>query len=86
MLYKGVGTQHNKEADNALEQTNSTGLGEVEAVHHRTVYVGFDNVRGGEQHRIITDQIIEQAEVPPSKYRQWRTRTARSQWASGWEE
>ena len=64
MLYKGVGTQHNKEADNALEQTNSTGLGEVEAVHHRTVYVGFDNVRGGEQHRIITDQIIEQAEVP----------------------
>ena len=63
MLYKGVGTQHNKEADNALEQTNSTGLGEVEAVHHRTVYVGFDDVRGGEQHRVVAHQIVEQAEV-----------------------
>ena len=63
MLYKGIGTQNDKEADNALEQSDCAGLSEVEAVHHGTVYVGFDDVRGREQHRVVSDKIIKQAEI-----------------------
>ena len=63
MLYKGIRAQNDKEADNALEQSDCAGLSEVEAVHHGTVYVGFDDVRSREQYRVVSDKIIKQAEI-----------------------
>ena len=63
MLYKSVGSQHDKEADRALEKTDRAGLREVKAVHHGAVYVRLNDVRSGEQHGIVADEVVEQAEV-----------------------
>ena len=63
MLHEGIGSQDDEEPNHTLEQADRAGLREVEAVHHGTVDVGFDDIRGLEEHGVVADQIVEQAEV-----------------------
>ena len=63
MLDEGIGPDHDEESDHTLEQADSTALGEVKAVHHGTVHIGFNDIRCLEQHGVVTDQVVEQAEV-----------------------
>ena len=63
MLYESIGSQHDEESDHTLEQADGAALREVEAVHHGAVNIGFDDVRGLEEHGVVADQVIEQAVV-----------------------
>ena len=63
LLHKGVGADDDEEADHTLEQAHGAALGEVEAVHHGAVDVGLDDVGGVEEHGVVADQVVEQAEV-----------------------
>ena len=41
----------------------SSGDYSQKAVHHGAVHIGFDDVRGLEEHGVVADQVVEQAEV-----------------------
>ena len=58
-----VGYQDDGKAHDALEEPDRAGLGEVETVHHGPIYVGFNDIRGGEKDRVIAYQVVKQAEV-----------------------